>query len=127
MPNNNFPILTPEERVAAKQAAQEKRERAIQSAIQNGASVKYLTTHLTSEEYETHIYWDNMGNTIIDTTIPKDITKLIKRGWQITSITYYKDANIIAGMIFKGKSNGVSLKNLNKAVNEANDQIELDG
>ena len=109
--NNSFSIsnLTPEERAAAKQAAQEKREQILQDAIHNGATVQYMTSRMTSEEWETHISWDNEGNAIIDTTIPKEITKCIKRGWTIVGITYYQDTNIVAGMIFKGKSNKISI------------------
>ena len=98
-----------EEKLAARLAAQEERERIIQKAIQNGVPVQYMTSRLTSDEQETHIMWDNDGNVIIDTTIPKDITKCIKRGWEIVSITYYKDTNTVSGMIFKGKSNKVSI------------------
>ena len=104
--------LTPEERQAIFKAAQEERERIIQQAIQNGASVSYTSSHLTQDEQETHIYWDNEGNAIIDTTIPSDAKRCIKRGWKITSITYYKDTNQIVGMTFKGKSNGISIRNV---------------
>ena len=101
--------ITAEEKLAARLAAQEERERIIQQAIQNGASVQYITSRSTSEEWETHILWDNEGNAIIDTTIPKDMTKCIKRGWEIISVTYYKDTNTVAGMIFKGQSNKISI------------------
>lgn len=101
--------LTTEEKLAARQAAQEERERIIQQSIQNGASVQYLTSRITQDEWETHIYWDNDGNTIIDTTIPKDMTKCMKRGWPIIGVTYYRDTNTVAGMIFKGKSNKISI------------------
>lgn len=100
---------TPEEREAARVAAQEERERIIQQAINDGASVQYITSRITLEEQETHIYWDTEGNTIIDTTILKDITKCLKRGWKIIGITYYDDINTVAGMMFKGKSNKISI------------------
>lgn len=104
--------MTAEERQAAKQAAQEERERIIKQAIQNGASVQYMTSRLTSEEWETHIYTNIAGECIIDTTNPTDIKLCIKRGWDITSITYYEDTNQVAGMVFKGKSNGISIRNV---------------
>jgi hypothetical protein len=112
MAYRNPPILTPEEKMAARQAAQEERERIIQKAIKKGASVQYITSRLTSDEQETLVSWDNSGYTIIDTTIPRDITKCIKRGWKIISITYYKDTDTIAGMIFKGKSTNIAIKNV---------------
>ena len=101
-----------EDRLAAKVAAQEERERIIQQAIQDGASVKYLSSRLTSDECETHIHINTDDTCIIDTTISSDITLCIKRGWKITSITYYRDTNQIAGMTFVGKSNGVSIRSI---------------
>lgn len=112
MANNNLPILTSEERIAAKQAAQEERERIIQKAIQNGATVQYMTSRMTLDEQETHIYIDATNECIIDTTNQTDIKLCIKRGWEIASITYYKDTNQIAGMTFKGNSNGISIRNV---------------
>ena len=71
-----------------------------------------MTSRLTSEEWETHIYTNIAGECIIDTTNPTDIKLCIKRGWDITSITYYEDTNQVAGMVFKGKSNGISIRNV---------------
>ena len=101
--------ITAEEKLAARQAAQEERERIIQQAIKNGARVQYITSRLTSEEQETHISWGNDDSVIIDTTIPRDITKCIKRGWKIVSITYYKDTNTVSGIVCKGQSNKISI------------------
>lgn len=113
MANNAFlNNLTPEERQALFKAAQEERERIIKQAIQNGAHVYYTSARLTSEEQETHIYTNIIGECIIDTTIPSDIKLCIKRGWKITSVTYYTDNNQIAGMTFEGKSNGISIRNI---------------
>lgn len=107
-----FNNLTTEERQAIFKAAQEERERIIQQAINNGASVNYMTSRLTSDEQETHILTYIDGSCIIDTTIPSDIKLCIKRGWKITSVTYYKGTDQIAGMTFKGKSNGISIRSL---------------
>lgn len=104
--------LTSEERQAIFKAAQEERERIIQEAINNGAIVQYMTSRLTLDDQETHILTCVDGSCIIDTTIPSDIKLCIKRGWKITSITYYKDTNQIAGMTFEGKSNGISIRNV---------------
>ena len=113
MANNNLSNFrwnpTPEERLAAKLAAQQERDRLIQKAIQNGAHVQYMSSRLTTEEWETHVYWDNDGKCIIDTTIPGDIKKCIRRGWKIKSITYYQDSNQIAGIVCEGKSNNISI------------------
>jgi hypothetical protein len=86
--------LTLEERQAIFKAAQEERERIIQEAINNGANVNYMTSRLTLDEQETHILTCIDGSCIIDTTIPSDIKLCIKRGWKITSVTYYKDMTI---------------------------------
>ena len=104
--------LTAAEIQAAKQAAQEERTRIIKQAIQNGARVQYMTSRLTSEEWETHIYTNIAGECIIDTTNPTDIKLCIKRGWQITSVTYYRDTTQVAGMTFQGKANGISIRNV---------------
>lgn len=113
MTNNTFlSSLTPEERQVIFKAAQEERERIIQEAINNGATVKYMTSRLTLDEQETHILTCADGSCIIDTTMPSDIKLCIKRGWKITSVTYYKDTNQIAGMTFEGRSNGISIRNV---------------
>lgn len=104
--------LTSEERQAAFKAAQEERERIVQQAIQNGATVNYMTSRLTLDEQDTHILMYTDGSCVIDTTMPSDIKLCIRRGWKITSITYYKDTNQIAGMTFEGKSNGISIRNV---------------
>ena len=104
--------LTAAERQAIFKAAQEERERIIQEAINNGATVNYMTSRITLDEQETHTLTCADGSCIIDTTIPSDIKLCIKRGWKITSVTYYKDTNQIAGMTFEGKSNGISIRNV---------------
>jgi hypothetical protein len=102
--------LTLEERAAMMQAAREERESIIKHAIKDGASVQYMTSRLTGEEQETHIRMTNDGSCIVDTTIPTDIKLFIKRGWQITSVTYYAETNQVMGMTFKGQSNGISIR-----------------
>lgn len=110
--NNNLPIQTQEERAAIFAAAQEKRERILKEAIKNGATICYMTSRLTSEEWETHIYINNNGNCVIDTTIPKDITKCINRGWKITHITYYEGTSQVVGLVCEGKSNDISIRKI---------------
>ena len=112
MANNNLPPQTQEERAAIFAAAQERRKQILQDAIDNGASTYYTTARLTSEEWETHVYWDNDGSCIIDTTIPKDITKCINRGWKILNITYYTDTDIVAGLVCKEKSSDISIRKI---------------
>lgn len=112
MANHNLLIQTPEERAAIRAAAQERREQILQEAIQNGASVNYTDCHLTQEEWETHILYSYDGTCIIDTTLPKDITKCLNRGWKITAITYYTDTNQVAGLICEGKSNDISIRKI---------------
>lgn len=103
---------TPEERMAAKQAKIEERTRIVQEAIRNGATIQYITSHLTSDEQETHITYSNNGVCIADTTIPKDITTFIKKGWKITSVTYYANSQIIAGITCEAKNKHISVRNV---------------
>lgn len=110
--NTNIWNPTPEERAAARQAAQEEREHIIKQAIQNGAKVQYMTSHLTSDEWETHISYGYDNICTIDTTIPSDITECIKKGWKITNLTYYEDTRTLAGIICKAKSNNISIRNV---------------
>ena len=112
MANNNLPIHTPEERAAIRAAAQERKEQILQEAIRNGASVNYTDCHLTQEEWETHIMYGIGDTCIIDTTLPKDITKCLNRGWKITAITYYADNNQVAGLVCEGKTNDVSIRKI---------------
>lgn len=112
MANNNLPIHTPKERAAIRAAAQERKEQILQEAIRNGASVNYTDCHLTQEEWETHIMYGIGGTCIIDTTLPKDITKCLNRGWKITAITYYTDNNQVAGLVCEGKTNDVSIRKI---------------
>lgn len=104
--------ITAEEKLAARQAALEERDRIIQQAIKDGAHVQYLPFRLSSEEWETHIYTDIVGDCIVDTTIPSDITKFIKRGWKITGVTYFKETNQVVGITCQGKSKNISIRNV---------------
>lgn len=101
--------MTAEEKLEAKRAALEERQRIIQQAIQNGATVNYLSARITSEEWETIISYGYDGICTIDTTIPSDITKCIKRGWKITSVTYYKDSKIVAGITCEATNKQISI------------------
>ena len=83
--------ITSEERQAAKEAAQKERQRIIQEAINNGATIQYITAPLSGDEMETHINISSDNTVIIDTTISSDIRKFIDGGWKITAVTYYED------------------------------------
>lgn len=104
--------ITVEQKIAARQAASEERDRIIQQAINNGARVQYLSFKPSPEEEETHIYTDITGECIVDTTIPSDITKFIKRGWEITGVTYFKETNQVIGITCRGKSKNISIRNV---------------
>lgn len=116
MSNENFlkaAQISGEERSAIFQAAQEERQRKIQAAIDNGATVHYITSRLSSNEIETIINIDNNNNVFVDTTKRSDIILYLKRNWKITDITYYKDNNNnnqIIGMIFKGNAKNLTVR-----------------
>ena len=112
MASTYLSTLTQEERAAAFKAAQEERERIIQEAINNGAYVQRTSSRISQDEQETHISYGLDGSCIIDTTIQSDIKKCIRRGWQITSVAYYKDTDQVIGMMFKGKSKNISIRNI---------------
>lgn len=106
---NHLKNITQEERMAAKQAAQEEKEYKIQEAIKNGAKVNYMTSNISYEYKETNINISYDGTCIIDTTIPKDITKYLKQNWKIVSVTYLEGTNTITGMIFEGSRSRVRM------------------
>lgn len=112
MAKKDLSTMTSEERMEMLKAAQEERNRKIQEAIKNGAVVKYITSRISGEEWETHISMTNDGVCVIDTTIPKDMTTCLKCGWKITGITYYKNTNTIAGMIFEGTTKNITIRNI---------------
>lgn len=109
MAKKDLSTMTSEERMEMLKAAQEERNRKIQEAIKNGAVVNYITSRISGEEQETHISLTNDGVCIIDTTIQRDITKFLKKDFTITSITYYKDTDSIAGIIFEGKNKTIGV------------------
>lgn len=103
--------MTTEEKLAAKQAAQERRDQIIQKAIQNGAHVQYITTPLSSEAMETLINIGFDNSVIIDTTIGSDIRKLIDGGWKIISVTYYND-RVCGITCHSTHRKGITIRNL---------------
>ena len=63
---------------------------------------------LTREEWETHISIDAIEETaIVDTSIPKDITKLKKCGWEVLQENKYPDGSI-CNVIFKAPRRAIS-------------------
>jgi hypothetical protein len=103
--------ITAEEKLAAKIAAQERRDEIVQQAIQNGAHVQYLTTPLSGEEMETLININFDGSVIVDTTIGSDIRKLIDGGWKIISVTYY-DNRVCGITCHSTHRKGITIRNL---------------
>ena len=103
--------MTAEEKLAAKIAAQEKRNKIIQQAIENGAHVQYMTVPLGSEEMETLISIGFDNTVIIDTTIGSDIRKLIDGGWKIISVTYY-DNRVCGITCHSTHRKGITIRNL---------------
>ncbi len=69
---------------------------------------------LTREEWETHISIDAIEETaIVDTSIPKDITKLKKCGWEVVKENKYPDGSI-CNVIFKAPKRAISFRNISK-------------
>lgn len=103
--------ITAEEKLAARQAAQERRDQIVQQAIQNGAQVQYITAPFSGEEMETLINIGFDGSVIVDTTIGSDIRKLIDGGWKIISVTYYED-RVCGIMCHSTHRKGITIRNL---------------
>lgn len=69
------------------------------------------STKLTTEERETHFYINEAENSwIVDTSIRKDINKLIKLGWEVIGEDTTVDGKVIA-MRFKAPRKSVSFRN----------------
>lgn len=69
---------------------------------------------LTREEWETHISIDAIEETaIVDTSIPKDITKLKKCGWEVLQENKYPDGSI-CNVIFKAPRKAIIFRDISK-------------
>ena len=119
---NNLKNLTPEDRERAREEGKRKRQEIITQAIADGACVNFYPTSITEEERETLIQMDGMDQkATIHTSIQRDMTKLISRGWKITSITYRRNGmdpnDCTAGIIemsFTGPIKKISFGSCNK-------------
>lgn len=79
-----------------------------------------LTTRLTQEEKETHIFIE--GNTAtMDSTIPRDFNKALKQNWEPISVTKYEDGTI-CGMVLKAPRKSVSIRNAIPTKREMSDE-----
>lgn len=71
---------------------------------------------LTRAEWETHISIDELeGYAIIDTSIPKDINKCRKLGYEIIKENHYEDGTV-CNVIFKAPRKAISFRSM-EAVN----------
>ena len=118
-----------EEMAAAREEAKIRKQAIIAKAISDGAAIHYYPISLIEEERETLICMnDAEKKTVIHTSIQKDMTKLIAKGWKITSITYRRNGmdpkDNTAGIIemsFVGPMNGITYK-----LNKSGSNIDLD-
>lgn len=56
---------------------------------------------ITREEQETHIYLDALSNTaVVDTSIPKDYNKALRRGWK-PKVRYLDSTGSVIGYTFE--------------------------
>ena len=69
---------------------------------------------LTREEWETHISIDAIEEAaIVDTSIPKDITKLKKCGWEVIQENKYPDGTI-CNVIFKAPRKAITIRDITR-------------
>ena len=85
------PTLTPEQRAEFKARAAAERQAKIDAAIKKGARVQRVSVPISGDEQETIMTRSPTGETVIDTTISKDINKCLRAGYPIKDITYYED------------------------------------
>lgn len=83
--------FTPEQQAEFRARAAAERQAKIDAAIKKGARVQYVSVPISGEEQETIMIRTPSGETIIDTTVSKDITRCLKAGYPIKGITYYED------------------------------------
>ena len=71
---------------------------------------------LTRAEWETHISIDAVeGSAIIDTSIPKDINKCKKLGYEVIRENHYEDGTV-CNVIFKVPRRCISFRGLQQRV-----------
>ena len=100
-------ILTREEIIEGRKRAQAIRQSYIQSAIDSGVPVTHTTTTISPAEQET-IITTCSNLTIIDTTVPSDINRCIKRKYKIIALTYYNDR--LVGATFKTSKSKITFR-----------------
>ena len=87
--------------------AQAIRQSYIQSAIDSGVPVTHTTTTISPAEQET-IITTCSNLTIIDTTVPSDINRCIKRKYKIIALTYYNDR--LVGATFETSKSKITFR-----------------
>jgi hypothetical protein len=93
MASDYFKNLTSKDREQAREEGKRKKQEIIAKAISDGATIHYNSMSITDEERETLIQMDYMDQTAtVYTSIQRDMTKLIARGWKIISITYKRSS-----------------------------------
>ena len=100
-------ILTREEIIEGRKRAQAVRQSYIQSAIDSGVPVTHTTTTISPAEQET-IITTSPALTVIDTTVPSDINRCIKRKYKITALTYYNDR--LVGATFETSKSKITFR-----------------
>lgn len=72
-----------------------------------------MNIKISREEQETHFYMSAMSDDVFcDTSIPKDMRKLEKKGWIKVEEQFYDDGTLMAAK-FKAPRNCLSIRNYN--------------
>lgn len=124
-------LLSTEELMAAREEAKIRRHEQITQAISNGATIHYCSTSLTEDERETIINVSEADQTAYAcTSIARDITKFLTRGWEITSVTYKegsrdpKDNSVgIVEMTFKAPARCVTIGSNKGTLSQINSEL----
>lgn len=73
-----------------------------------------LTTRLSADERETHLYIENNAKVVImDSTIPRDYNKALRQGWTPIRKTVYPDGTV-CGYILEAPLRCLSFRSVKK-------------
>lgn len=73
-----------------------------------------VTTRLTTEERETVLVYDNVDKKwLMDSTVPKHVTKAKKQGWTQTAEYVYDDGTVCGGA-FTAPAKAITIRDPNK-------------
>ena len=81
-------------------------------------TTKTITSRISVNERETHIYRDEKG-WVMDSTVPKDFNAALRKGWEPVAQTVYEDGTV-CGMVLRAMPSAITIrKNTTRSVSDA--------